>query len=108
MMYWNIKKLAGLSLVLFSSTLWAENTIQVQVRTEEASAAALGFKVEGKKSGGRGKVYIGKGPANKTYIFGYRKNFAYGRDVLCGSEVLTHDSIVTLVTDGEQCSIKVN
>ncbi|STY31075.1 Uncharacterised protein [Legionella wadsworthii] len=98
------------AIILFSFSIqsFAEDTIRVQVKTNEKTAAALGFTVDGKKSGARGKYYSGKGPVNKKYIFGYRKHSAFGDDVLCGSEVLTKDSVVTLKTEGKSCSIVVN
>ncbi|MFT4059935.1 MAG: hypothetical protein QM652_10350 [Legionella sp.] len=104
----SIKLLSGLSIVFFSLTASATNTITVTVKTTEKSVAALGYAVEGKRLGGAGKSYTGKGPANHTYLFGYRKRLAYGDDFSCGSQVLTKDSTVTLVTDGEHCSIIVD
>ncbi|MCW8409388.1 hypothetical protein OQJ13_10420 [Legionella sp. PATHC035] len=98
----------GFILFSFSIQAIAKDTITVQVKTDEKTAAALGFTVEGKKSGARGKSYSGKGPANKVYIFGYRKNSAFGPDILCGSQKLAKDSIVTLVTTGDHCSIEID
>ncbi|MCW8397355.1 hypothetical protein OQJ26_00915 [Legionella sp. PATHC038] len=100
----------GIGFILFSFAIHAiaKDTISVQVKTDEKTAAALGFTVEGKKSGARGKFYSGKGPANKVYIFGYRKNSAFGPDILCGSQKLAKDSIVTLVTTGDHCSIEID
>ncbi|MCW8387705.1 hypothetical protein OQJ15_15455 [Fluoribacter dumoffii] len=104
----SLKNLLGLIVFSVSLQAIANETIKVQVKTKEATAAALGFTVEGKKSGARGKSYSGKGPVNKVYVFGYRKNSAFGPDILCGSHKLTKDSIVTLVTTGNHCSIEVN
>ncbi|WP_392538170.1 hypothetical protein [Legionella sp. 227] len=100
----------GIGFIIFSFAIQAiaKDTISVQVKTDEKTAAALGFTVEGKKSGARGKSYSGKGPANKVYIFGYRKNSAFGPDILCGSQKLAKDSIVTLVTTGDHCSIEID
>ncbi|KTC80600.1 hypothetical protein [Legionella cherrii] len=103
-----IKNWIGLILFSFTIQAIAKDTITVQVKTDEKTAAALGFTVEGKKSGARGKSYSGKGPANKVYIFGYRKNSAFGPDILCGSQKLAKDSIVTLVTSGDHCSIEID
>ena len=103
-----IKNLSGLVILSFSIQAIAHDTIRVHVKTNEKTAAALGFTVDGKKAGARGKSYEGKGPVNREYVFGYRKNSAFGPDVLCGSQVLTKDSIVTLITKGENCSIVVN
>ncbi|KTD05130.1 hypothetical protein OQJ19_09180 [Fluoribacter gormanii] len=104
----SIKNLSGLVILSFSIQAVANDTIRVHVKTNEKTAAALGYTVDGKKSGARGKSYEGKGPVNREYVFGYRKNSAFGPDVLCGSHVLTKDSIVTLITKGERCSIVVN
>mgnify|MGYP006892798464 FL=1 len=98
----------GVVLFSFSIHAFADDTIKVQVKTDEQTAAALGFIVDGKKSGARGKSYSGKGPANKVYVFGYRKNSAFGKDIMCGSQKLAKDSTVTLVTTGEHCTIQVD
>ncbi len=92
----------------FSMQAFADDTIKVHVKTKEKTAAAIGFTVGGKRSGSRGKIHSSKGPANREYIFGYRKNSTFGPDVLCGSKVLTKDSTVTLVIANDQCSIVVN
>ncbi len=107
MMKNSIKNLTGLVILSFSIQALADDTIRVHVKTNEKTAAALGFTVDGKRAGTRGKSYLGKGPVNREYVFGYRKNSALGPDVLCGSQVLSKDSIVTLVTAGERCSIVV-
>ncbi|KTD70851.1 hypothetical protein [Legionella tucsonensis] len=104
----SLKNLSGIVLVSFSIQAFANDMIKVHVKTNEKTAAALGFKVDGKRSGSRGKIHSGKGPANREYIFGYRKNSAFGPDVLCGSKVLTKDSAVTLVIANDHCSIEVN
>ncbi|CAM2885948.1 Uncharacterised protein [Legionella steigerwaltii] len=102
-----IKNFIGLIIFSFSIQAIAKDTISVQVKTNEETAAALGFTVDGKKSGARGKSYSGKGPANRVYVFGYRKNSAFGPDILCGSQKLAKDSVVTLVTSGDHCSIEI-
>ena len=103
-----IKQFIGLIIFSFSIQVLANDSIRVHVKTNEKTAAALGFTVDGKKSGTLGKSYLGKGPVNRKYIFGYRKNSALGPDVLCGSQVLTKDSIVILVTANDRCSIVIN
>src|SRR5690348_10785760 len=80
--------LSSLILLLFSIQAFANETIHVRVKTNE-KVAALGFIVEGKKSGMPGQSYTGKGPANKKYTFGYRKQSAFGPDITCGSEILS-------------------
>ncbi|VEB34896.1 Uncharacterised protein [Legionella sainthelensi] len=93
----------------FSSTdIFANDTIRVHVKTNEKTAAALGFVVEGKKSGTAGKSYSGRGPSNKEYVFGFRKHTPFGDDIVCGSKTLTKDSTVTLVVLGDNCSIIVD
>lgn len=78
-------------------------TINVTVSTNDQSAAGIGFAVNGKKIGGSGKTYTGKGPINSTYSFGYRKSSANGKNVSCGSHTLTHDSHVFLIVKGNKC-----
>ncbi|ARB91654.1 hypothetical protein [Legionella longbeachae] len=92
----------------YSTGIFANDTIRVQVKTNEKSAAALGFVVEGKKSGTAGKSYLGRGPSNKKYVFGFRKHTPFGDDIICGSKTLTKDSTVTLVVLGDNCSITVD
>lgn len=99
----------GFLIVFFSSTeIFANDTIRIQVKTNERTAAALGFAVEGRKCGTAGKSYDGKGPTNKKYVFGYRRHTLFGADIICGSQVLTKDSTVTLVVLGDSCSIVVD
>ncbi|HHT0593359.1 TPA: hypothetical protein ACTXXA_002273 [Legionella anisa] len=104
----SLENLSVLALLSFSIQAHANDTIRVHVKTNEKTAAAIGFTVDGKRSGSRGKIHSGNGPVNREYIFGYRKNSTFGHDVLCGSKVLTKDSTVTLVIRGDQCSIVVN
>jgi hypothetical protein len=86
-----------------SSYVFAANTINVTVATDDQTAAGIGYSVNGKKIGGSGKTYTGKGPINSNYSFGYRKNSAQGQDVPCGSHTLTKDSYVFLITKGNKC-----
>ena len=104
----SIKILSFLVIFFSSIQVFANDTIRVNVKTNEQKAAALGFAVDGKKYGTRGKSYSGKGPANKEYVFGYRKNFSISPDISCGSKTLTKDSTITLVITGEHCSIVVD
>ena len=77
--------------------------ITVSVTTNDPTAAAIGYTVEGKESGGSGKSYTGHGPSNQTYAFGFRKTSVKGKNISCGSAVLTKNSNVTLVTKGNRC-----
>jgi hypothetical protein len=103
-----IKLYTGLSILSFSFIASATNTIKITVKSTEKSVAALGYAVVGKRLGGAGKLYIGKGPANQVYVFGYRNRLAYGDEFTCGSTVLTKDSTVILVSDGKNCTITVD
>ncbi|KTD11750.1 hypothetical protein Lgra_1208 [Legionella gratiana] len=100
--------LSSLTIFFSSTEIFANDTIRVHVKTNEKTTAALGFVVEGKKSGTAGKSYSGKGPSNKKYVFGYRKHTPFGADIICGSTTLTKDSTVTLVVLGDNCSITVD
>lgn len=86
-----------------SSYIFGANTINVTVTTNDQTAAGIGYAVNGKKIGGAGKTYTGKGPINSNYSFGYRKNSAQGKDVSCGSHRLTKDSHVFLIAKGNKC-----
>lgn len=90
-------------MTLFSLHVFAADTISISVKTNEKTAAAIGYTVGGKKSGGAGKSYVGKGPKNKTYAFGYRKKSVKGANISCGSLMLTKNSNVTLITKGNKC-----
>lgn len=102
-------KILGITIALiFSLPVFAEGSIRVNVHTADNEVSALGYTVQGKKSGGPGKSYSGTGPANKTYKFGYRKHSAQGANISCGSHTLTKDSNVTLVTKGSHCTSLIN
>lgn len=104
----SILTLGYLTMFVSATEIFADDTIRIHVKTNERTAAALGFVVDGKKSGNAGKSYAGKGPTNKKYVFGYRKHSVFGTDVICGSRTLTKDSTVTLVVLGDNCSITVD
>ena len=88
---------------LFSLQTFAGDTISITVKTNEKKAAGIGYTVGGKESGGSGKSYVGKGPKNKKYSFGYRKNSIRGTNISCGSSTLTKDSNVILITKNNKC-----
>ena len=90
-------------LALFSLQAFAEDTISITVKTTEKSAAGVGYFVGGKDSGGAGKSYIGKGPKNMKYSFGYRKDSVKGTNIPCGALTLTKNSNVTLIMKGNKC-----
>ncbi len=91
----------------FSSYSFADEVIEVTVIATD-KAGAVGYLVEGKKLGGLGKTYSGKGPVNRQYFFGYRQNVLTGRDIPCGSVILNKNTKVQLVTKGERCYTVVN
>ena len=91
---------------LFFWQAHAEDMIKVTV-IATGKAMAVGYQVEGKRVGGLGKSYSGKGPVNKKYSFGYRKH-PIGADISCGSLTLGKSSNVKLVTNGEQCYTEIN
>ncbi|MCL9685865.1 hypothetical protein [Legionella maioricensis] len=107
MMRHSIKIFIGI-ITLFSVPAFAEKAISITVKTNEKSAFAIGYFVGGEAKGSMGKSYSGKGPKNKKYIFGYRKNFIHGDNVYCGTQILTQDSKITLITDGAKCRIVIN
>ena len=92
---------------LGSLHVFADDLIQITV-TATDKAAAVGYLVEGKKTGGLGRTYSGKGPVNKEYSFGYRKRAIGGSDISCGTLILNKNSKVQLVTQGDQCHSVVN
>ena len=91
---------------LFCLQAHADDMIKVTVVATE-KAMAVGYQVEGKRVGGLGKTYSGKGPVNKKYSFGYRKH-PIGADISCGSIILSKSSKVKLITKGEQCYTEIN
>lgn len=99
--------ISSLFIFLFSTITLAEKTITISVKTNESSAAGIGYSVGGKKNGGAGKSYVGKGPANKTYVFGYRKNSINGRNIRCGTLKLNKNSSVVLRAKGNKCTASI-
>lgn len=98
-----IKSLSCLIITLFSLHSFAANTIRVNVRTGIQAASALGFSVDGTRAGSLGRSFSGRGPANRTYLFGYRTKAPNRKNVSCSSHVLTRNSTVTLVAKGSRC-----
>jgi hypothetical protein len=98
-----VKRLACISIALFSLQSFAENTIKITVQTDEKRAAGIGYSVAGKKLGTLGKSYSGKGPINQKYVFGYRQDSFRGANITCGELTLTKDTTITLVTQGNEC-----
>jgi len=99
----NIKYLGCTIISLFSLQLFAQDTITIDVSTDEKTAVGIGYSVGGKDSGGEGKSYVGKGPKNKKYLFGYKKNSLKGANVSCGALTLTKNSTIILMTNGTKC-----
>lgn len=89
-------------LTLLSLQTFASDSISVRVSTNEKAAAAIGFSVADKKSGGMGKSYAGTGPRNQVYQFGYRKS-VFGRNIPCGNQRLRQSSSVFLITKNNSC-----
>ena len=102
-----VKTFIAFFITVFACNSFADDVIEVTVIATD-KAMAVGYLVEGKKLGGLGKSYSGKGPVNREYFFGYRKNPFNGRDISCGSIVLKKNTKVQLVTKGEQCITVVN
>jgi hypothetical protein len=87
---------------LCSLSVFADTLIEVEVIATD-KVAAIGYLVEGQKSGGLGKRYAGTGPMNKKYTFGYRKKVIGGEDITCGTLVLNKNARVKMVVKDEQC-----
>lgn len=81
----------------------ASDKIKVTVKTSEKTAAAIGFSVNGDKTGSLGKSHTSKGPMNQEYHFGFRKNSAFGEDISCGALILTQSSTVNLIYQDQKC-----
>lgn len=90
-------------IAFFSFSSYAEQNIRITVKTNANDISGLGYIVEGKKIGGRGDSYSGNGPINKQYKFGYRTRLPFLTDISCGTQTLTRDSTIILVTDGKNC-----
>jgi len=104
----SIKIIGGTIFAVLSLQIFAENTIRITVKTEERTAAGIGYSVEGKIAGSIGKSYTGKGLKNKKYLFGYRKISISGTNISCGTKTLTKDTTITLVTQGDKCQSVIN
>jgi hypothetical protein len=90
-------------IALFCLQAFSEDTISVTVKMDGKTAAGIGYSVGGKDFGGSGTTYEGKGPKNKSYLFGYRKNSVKGVNISCGALTLTKNSNVILVTKDNKC-----
>ena len=99
----SLKISGGILITLFSLQIYADNKIRIIVKTNEKTAAAIGYSVEGITSGALGKFHAGKGSKNKVYKFGYRKHSILGVDIACGTLILTKDSTITLIAQGDKC-----
>ncbi|KTD31635.1 hypothetical protein Lmor_2511 [Legionella moravica] len=88
---------------LFSLHAFAADTIKVTVKTLEKNAIAIGFTVDNKEYGTLGKSYSGRGPKDKVYSFGYRKDSLFGDNVSCGALTLTQDSTIMLIVQDNKC-----
>lgn len=105
MMNRSIKYLSCGIITLLSTHTFAADMVKITVKTSERTAAAIGFTVEGKASGGIGKSYSSTGPKNKQYSFGYRKNSIFGENIPCGSLTLSQDSTVVLIYQNNECHV---
>lgn len=94
-------------IILFSAPNWAADRIKITVEIKHKSAAAIGYSVEGRSFGALGKSYLGEGPKNKKYVFGFRKNSIMGADIRCGELTLKKNSTVILEVKGDKCFIKI-
>ena len=103
-----IKIFSCIIIAVSSLQAFAEDSIKITVKTNEKAAAALGYSVGGKESGGAGKSFVGKGPKNKKYKFGYKKDTVNGPNISCGALTLTKNSTVTLVMKGHKCHSAVH
>ncbi len=98
-----VKSIGCLLFALFSVQVFAAETIVVTVKTNEQNAAAIGYTVDNTQYGALGKKYIGIGPKNKAYRFGYRKDSVFGQDIDCGVLFLTENSTVVLIKQDQTC-----
>ncbi|CAM2812615.1 hypothetical protein [Legionella worsleiensis] len=92
-----------LGMSLFAAQVFAADTIKVTVKTTEKNAIAIGFTVDHKEYGTLGKSYTGRGPKDKVYYFGFRKDSILGENVSCGSLTLTQPSTVVLMMQENKC-----
>ncbi len=101
-----IRFIGFLLLVLFSYSIWATDTIKIIVKTND-NAGAIGYRVDGTDHGGLGKLYVGNGPKGKEYFFGYRKDSVFGKDIKCGSLILSKDTVANLIVQDNKCIIQL-
>ncbi len=97
------------AIAFFPSLLLAESSIKTQVQVRgpgKPGVFAVGFSVNGSRSGSMGTVATKSGPAGANYLFGLRTNT--GKSVSCGSKRLTQDSIVVVTFNGTSCTSSVH
>lgn len=97
------KHISCLILALSAFHANAGKNIKVTVKTSEKNAAAIGFTVDNRNSGSLGRNHTGEGPKGMLYRFGYKKHTPFGDNISCGSMILTENSTVTLLLQGDQC-----
>lgn len=88
---------------LFALSAHATQSINVTVKTNEKSAIAVGFSVEGRHLGGLGKAFSAKGPSQKEYTFGFKKDSIFGENIACGSLLLKKNTTVLMIYQNNQC-----
>ncbi|KTD51368.1 hypothetical protein [Legionella quateirensis] len=98
-----LKRLGCIFISLFSIHAFAADTIKITVKTMEKNAVAIGFTVDKKEFGTLGKSYSGRGPKDKEYNFGYKKDSLFGDNINCGSLTLTQDSTIVLMVQDNKC-----
>lgn len=98
------KSFCCMFITLFSLQVFATETIKVTVKTSENNAVAIGFTVDEKEFGTLGRTYVGKGPKDKEYRFGYKKDSLFGDNIDCGTLTLTQNSTIVLINQNNKCS----
>ncbi len=99
----HLRFISTLALILVFFNSWALENISILLRTNIANARAIGFKVDGIEHGSVGKTYRGTGPKNKLYFFGYREDSVFGRNIDCGSLLLSDNSAIILERESDKC-----
>lgn len=99
----NIKGFSCIFLASFSCHALANDTIEITVKTDEKTAAGIGYSVKGKNFGSVGRSYKGEGPGNKQYTFGYKKDSLAGKNISCGTLILTKNTLVNLIMEKNTC-----
>jgi hypothetical protein len=92
-----------LFIALFSIQAFAADTIKITLKTQEKNAVGIGFTIDDKQFGTLGKTLVTKGPKDKEYHFGYKKDSLFGENIDCGSLFLTQDSTIVLVNQDNKC-----